>query len=239
MAVVSQIDAEPVDPAELIEPVEPVEPVGRWWEREGVYRPAVCHVSPLTGEFMGMGLADPSPLEPGVWLMPADSFAGDEPIIFPGFAAIRIDGEATWQQVPDHRGKTVYDKQTRIASECDVLGELPEALTLDVPLTDFDAWRGGRWVFDIDAQNAALTGQARLRKTLLAQCAAGMVSTLQFAVDKGIATNAEVVVLDAWRTYGVLINRVEPAPLVEWPNSPDDSTTSAYLQSRGFEDIPA
>jgi hypothetical protein len=213
-------------------------PVVRWWEQQGVVIPTVCHVSPLTGEFVGLGIADPSPLEPDVWLIPAGAHLGDAPIVFADSAAVWSADEATWHQVSDYRGRTIYNKDTREASVQEVLGELPESFTLLAPMTDFDVWRG-KWVLDVEARNAALTNQARLKKSLLIQCAAGMVSTLQFAVDKGIATDSEVAALDAWRTYGVLLNRVEPAPEIEWPNSPDDSATSAYLLSRGFEDITA
>lgn len=213
-------------------------PVGRWWEQEGVYVPPVCHVSPLTGEFLGMGVADPSPLEPGVWLMPAHTYQGDAPIVFPGCAAVRGESDGIWHQVPDYRKRTVYNKDTREASVYEALGELPELFTLLEPATDFDVWRGGEWVLDAEARSAALTKLARVKKTLLAQCAAGLVSTLQFAVDKGIATEAEVATLDAWRTYAVLLSRVDPAGAVAWPDSPDDAALAAWLDSKGYEDLP-
>jgi hypothetical protein len=226
-----------LEEAENPTPLEVEIPQLRWWEQEGVSIPTVCHVSPLTGEFVGLGVADPSPLEPGVWLIPAGAHLGDAPIVFPENAAVWSVVDATWHQVSDYRGKTVYNKDTRAASVHEELGELPELLTLLAPMTDFDVWKGSQWVLDVEARDAALTNQARLKKSLLTQCAAGMISTLQYAVDEGIATDAEVGALDAWRTYGVLLNRVEAAPEVDWPNSPDDSATSAYLLSSGFEDI--
>ncbi|MFP3850519.1 tail fiber assembly protein [Pseudomonas sp. W5-01] len=212
-------------------------PVGRWWEQDGVFAPTVCHVSPLTGEFMGMGVADPSPLEPGVWLMPAHTYQGEAPIVFPGCAAVRGGADGMWHQVPDYRGKTVYDKDTRAASKHQELGELPELFTLSAPSSDFDVWQGGQWVLDVAAKNAALTNRAGLKKALLAQCAGGVISTLQYAVDNGIADEAEIELLDAWRTYTVTLSRVAPGPEVVWPNSPDDPATAAFLQSRGYEDV--
>jgi hypothetical protein len=213
-------------------------PIGRWWEQDGVYVPTVCHVSPLTGEFLGMGVADPSPLEPGVWLLPAHTFEGDAPIVFPGCAAVRGESDGIWHQVPDYRKRTVYNKDTRESSVYEVLGELPELFTLLAPVTAFDVWRGGEWVLDVEARNAALTNLARSKKTLLGQCAAALASTLQFAVDKGIATEAEVATLDAWRTYAVLLRRVDPGPAVVWPDSPDNAELETWLKSKGYEDLP-
>lgn len=207
-----------------------------WWLAVGVTPPTFCNVSPITGEFLGVGVADPSPLEPGVWLMPAHTYEGDAPIVFPGCAAIRDATDGMWRQVPDYRGQTVYDKNTRAASEHQELGELPEPLTLSAPSSDFDIWQGGQWVFDVKAKDATLTSHAALKKSLLAQCAGGMISTLQYAVDKGIADEMEIERLDAWRTYTVTLNRIIPAPVVAWPSSPDDGAMAAFLQSRGYEE---
>jgi hypothetical protein len=214
------------------------EPLGSWWEKPGCNAPVFCSISPLTGEFMGLGQADPSPLEPGVWLMPAHSVVGDSPIVFPDCAAVWSEKDSIWNQVPDYRGRTVYDKESRAASVCEALGELAELYTLDAPQTDFDVWQGGRWVFDADARNAVLTNQARLKKTLLNQCAASIISTLQYAVDKGIATDAEVAALDAWRTYNVMLSRIEPGPSVVWPASPDNAALNSWLESKEYEDLP-
>jgi hypothetical protein len=212
-------------------------PVVRWWEQQGVVTPTVCHVSPLTGEFVGLGIADPSPLEPDVWLIPAGAHLGDAPIVFPDSAAVWSVEDATWHQVSDYRGRTVYDKDTREASVYEVLGELPESFTLLAPMTDFDVWRG-KWVLDVEARDAALISRVRLKKSLLTQCAAGMISTLQYAVDKGIATDAEVAALDAWRTYSVLLSRIEPGPVVTWPDGPDNAALTSWLESKGYEDLP-
>ena len=49
------------------------------------------------------------------------------------------------------------------------------------------------------------------------------INTLQDAVDLGIATDAEVASLTVWRTYRVLLNRVDTsmAPDVIWPETPE------------------
>jgi len=210
----------------------------RWWEQDGVYRPPICQISPVTREFVEMGHADPSPLEPGVWLFPAGAYEGNAPVVLPGCVAILNEFGTSWTQVADNRGKTVYDTVTRIASVYEVLGDLPEGLTLEAPSTDFDVWQEGRWVFDAAARNAALIQQAGLKKTLLTQCAANQISTLQYAVDKDIATDAEVAELDAWRGYSVALNRVNAGVDTVWPIGPDAALLSSWLASRGYEDLP-
>jgi hypothetical protein len=39
----------------------------------------IFHYHPETGAFLGDGVADPSPLEPGVWLIPAHATAEEPP----------------------------------------------------------------------------------------------------------------------------------------------------------------
>ncbi|MDT4620715.1 tail fiber assembly protein, partial [Escherichia coli] len=46
---------------------------------------------------------------------------------------------------------------------------------------------------------------------------------LQDAVDLEIATEEETLLLEAWKKYRVLLNRVDTstAPDIEWPEEPD------------------
>ena len=60
----------------------------------------------LTGLYLGPVSANPSPLEPGVWLYPADSTQIAPPSASAGTAAVFANG--AWSLVPDHRGETWY-----------------------------------------------------------------------------------------------------------------------------------
>lgn len=92
--------------------------------------PKIYNFHPATGEYIGEGLADPSPMEPGVWLYPAHSTETAPPAAGPGQAAI-FDGES-WSLVADHRGETWFTAEGQ-AIVIDALGDpaqldlLPEA----------------------------------------------------------------------------------------------------------------
>ena len=80
------------------------------------------HYHPATGEFLGAGLADESPLEPGEWLIPAHATADAPPVTGANEAALYQGG--AWAIVPDHRG-TVYWLADGSRHEITALGEAP------------------------------------------------------------------------------------------------------------------
>lgn len=66
----------------------------------------VCSYNPMTGEYMGTTEADVSPLEPGVYHMPANATETPPPATDAREAAV-WDGQA-WRVAADHRGATGY-----------------------------------------------------------------------------------------------------------------------------------
>ncbi|EPY5344487.1 tail fiber assembly protein [Klebsiella quasipneumoniae] len=67
-----------------------------------------------------------------------------------------------WETVPNQRGQTAYDKQTRcVVMTVRLPGALPEGLTLEVPRTEFDVWYGDKWVTDADALHSAEVAAAQ------------------------------------------------------------------------------
>ncbi|SKB98869.1 virus tail fibre assembly protein, lambda gpK [Kosakonia radicincitans] len=63
-------------------------------------------------------------------------------------------------------------------------------------------------------------------KASLLATAAVYIAPLQDAVDLGIATDAETSALTAWRTYRVLLMRVDTstAPDIDWPTQPEQAS---------------
>ncbi|MGL9719681.1 tail fiber assembly protein [Symbiopectobacterium sp.] len=173
----------------------------------------VYHVHPVTREYQSASMEY---LMLGVGL-PAHSYP-DEPELPPaGLALLRTFDSAGWEHVPDYRGKTAYNTETREASLITTLGELTEGFTLLEPATEFDAWDGEKWVTDTQAQQAA---QQELTSRLTV--ANARIQTLSDAVDLDMATEEEQAALTAWKTYRVLLNRIDinTAPDITWPEAP-------------------
>ncbi|MDU6434804.1 MAG: tail fiber assembly protein [Pantoea sp.] len=68
-----------------------------------------------------------------------------------------------------------------------------------------------------------LIEMAEVEKTKLLAIATVAINPLQDAADLGIATDEEAASLKAWKTYRVMVNRVDvsKAPEIIWPDSPE------------------
>lgn len=117
----------------------------------------------------------------------------------------------------------------------DVQGMFPENLSVavvnkkSVP-KDFPENADGQWIFNGKKitprviPESELIAQAEENHAQLMAEANQKIAPLQDAVDLGMATEAEEVSLTAWRTYRVLLSRIEvsTAPNIEWPEPPTD-----------------
>ena len=212
-------------------------PALQWWLLPGVVVPVVSNVHPVTGEFLGATEADPSPLEPDVWLYPAHSCQLSPPIVEAGYAAVLALNGSVWQQVPDHRGATVYSTITRAPRVWSELGALPFDFTLQAPVTEFDVWVDGQWVVDEVAHSEALRQQAVQKQGLLIQYATNRIAPLQDAVEMKVTTDGEEEALAEWRAYRIELNRMdlaERAPAA-WPTCPDEAGATAWLVSQNAQ----
>ncbi|TDB42625.1 tail fiber assembly protein [Photorhabdus luminescens] len=138
-------------------------------------------------------------------------------------AVCRSEDGKCWEILPDYRGKTAYNIQTRLPQEITELGELPETLTFKQPVTHFDRWDGSKWVTDKAAIKDSEVEQAeQLRDTLCTQ-ANETITLLQYAVDTELASEEEQTLLLEWKKYLVLLNRVDTSlvPDIKWPEMPE------------------
>jgi hypothetical protein len=156
--------------------------------------------------------------------LPANGYS-DSPVLptEPDKAVRRTAIGDAWEIVTDLRGKTAYSTETGQPGEINFIGELPDILTLLAPQTDYDKWSGAKWVADKVLQKAAATQEAEEKKTRLLNTAAAKIAPLQDAVDTELATDEEKEQLIAWKTYRVLLNRVDTskAPDIEFPQPPE------------------
>ncbi|MFJ5449621.1 tail fiber assembly protein [Pectobacterium carotovorum] len=177
----------------------------------------VYHVNPATREYLS---ASYEYVMQGVGL-PADSYA-DEPQLPPVGQALRrsADGKA-WEQVPDHRGQTVYSTETRQAQTVMQFGELPENMTFLAPATEFDLWDGTTWVTSLEEQQLATTKSLQQELAARRATANTRIAELNYAVDLAIATDEEQERLTQWKIYLVTLNRIDlTAASVVWPEAP-------------------
>lgn len=156
-----------------------------------------------------------------------DQNGADIPDIAPpdipaGFVAVFNSDESSWHLVEDHRGKTVYDVASGDALFISELGPLPENVTWLSPEGEFQKWNGTAWVKDTEAEKLFRIREAEETKNSLMQVASEHIAPLQDAVDLEIATEEENSLLEAWKKYRVLLNRVDTstAPDIEWPAVP-------------------
>jgi Bacteriophage tail assembly protein len=90
------------------------------------------------------------------------------------------------------------------------------------PEGEFQKWNGTAWVKDTEAEKLFRIREAEETKNNLMQVASEHIAPLQDAADLEIATEEEISLLEAWKKYRVLLNRVDTSTAqdIEWPALP-------------------
>ncbi|OQS45635.1 tail fiber assembly protein [Chromobacterium violaceum] len=179
---------------------------------------------PQTGEYQGPTAADPSPLQPGVWLLPAYSTELQPPVAAERQTAVFRDGG--WTLSPDWRAVKLWSVDTAQPVQAR-LGDTPDSLraTLLQPC-EFPTWDGKGWSINKTAQSAALAQKtaAELKQRLADAYAARR--PLEDAESIGIATADELQKLAAWKRYCVDLSRLPDLAMwprlvdADWPKQP-------------------
>lgn len=103
----------------------------------------IHHYDPATGEYMGAGAADESPLEPGKWLIPAHATEIEPPLPGAGQKAVFLTG--TWAVVdipPPPAPPVPTAAEIAAARKSEILGLLAMIDFKSIrPLRDGDAVR--------------------------------------------------------------------------------------------------
>lgn len=179
------------------------------WERchccdgRGIYQGEIeQYVSINSGLPAGAYLDAPPPFQAGVW-------------------PSRTDHDSPWTTVPDLRGNTAYNIDTKEAREITEIGPLRERETLLKPSSPYDGWDGLQWVADHEAEAAAALAAATATRSALLAEANQHIAVLSDAVDLGMATEDEQAAYNAWRRYRVELTRLDltVTPIV-WPEKP-------------------
>lgn len=154
--------------------------------------------------------------------LPALSYLEQPPMAKKGTAVVRNAAGTDWEMVADYRGQTFYHTATGQPEQITTLGPLAAELTLQAPATPHDSWNGQQWVTDTAAQHAAEVASAQNELHQRQRIANEQIALLADAVELGMATEAESAAFLAWKTYRVLLSRVDiqTAPDIAWPIVP-------------------
>lgn len=119
----------------------------------------IFHYDPLTREFLGEGRADPSPLEPNSFLIPANATEIPPPPVQKKEVAVFKNGG--WEVLPDFRGEVVYRVEDGRFVKIEDVGPLPETVTETPPPTEFHEWKDGDWVLNLGKAQAKMWGKIK------------------------------------------------------------------------------
>uniref|UniRef100_A0A6H1ZE61 Putative tail protein n=1 Tax=viral metagenome TaxID=1070528 RepID=A0A6H1ZE61_9ZZZZ len=123
------------------------------------------------GIYTGTTQADPSPLEPDVWLFPGGCVETPPPSAGEHQVA-RWDGQR-WQLISSYQGLTAYSTSTGEPLVIERTGALPPGYTLSAPALG-QVWRNGEWVDDIPA--ALVRRHAELYQSMNVACEAAITA---------------------------------------------------------------
>ena len=118
----------------------------------------IYNYHPVTKEFLSESTADKSPLEPGVFLIPANAARIIPPEIGENQTAVFENNE--WVIKPDFRGKAGFHKETKEEITITEIGELPEYFTEAQP-ADYSNWNAelNQWEIDPEKEKAIFNTQ--------------------------------------------------------------------------------
>ena len=110
----------------------------------------IYNYNPVTGEYISEGLADGSPLEPGIYLVPAYATEIQPPET--GDNEVACFENESWIVKPDYRGQNFYKKEDLSEVIIAEIGELSDDLLSELPLKpdQYFEWNGEEYVLNID-----------------------------------------------------------------------------------------
>lgn len=151
----------------------------------------IYHYDRETGELLGIGQADESPEEPGVFLIPGHATAITPPAVVDGYTRCFIDG--VWTQVEDHRGKKIYLKLDGSELMVTVLGPIPNQYIDQAPTVPYPTWKNQKWVTDVDREKNYLI-TSKLAEIVISDEAMHRVTEdlIDTLISKGVITQADL-----------------------------------------------
>lgn len=180
-----------------------------------------------SGEFVGTSEADESPLEIGMYLIPAFATKIPVPDTKENEAAVFNVETQLWCVVPDCRNIKLWSKSTASRIEAK-LGQTFDELnaTQLEPDIEYPVWdvENNKWITNTSEKLIAIKKMADTEYTSHMLVANNRIAVLQDAIDLSIATASEIAALVEWKKYRVMLSRTkidEKYPDVIWPRIPE------------------
>lgn len=197
----------------------------------------IFNYHPLTGEFMGMGVADPNPLDeenpivPGfaTAIAPPDAEAGRARVYRgPDLRPPQNWQDGSWTLVPDYRGvplfRTADGSPFNLDAEYDGLGDLPPFLTDEPRPSAAHDWVDDEWVLNSQKETQQLTDAALATRANLLAEADTLVAPLMDGFVLGELTEEEEARLKALSQYRKSLRAVTAQAgfprEINWPVKP-------------------
>lgn len=166
--------------------------------------PLIYLTNPFTGEYAGTDFADPDPLVPDNWPLPAGAYFDAPPELKEGHVCVRIGD--TWEQRLDQRGVVYWDAEGQRYQIAELGVTVPEWGLSEAP----------------PPSPAQLTAAARARRDGELLAVASRLSVLGYAVGLELATAEEVEEANLLKYYSVLLSRIERQAefpqAIDWPD---------------------
>jgi hypothetical protein len=183
----------------------------------------IYNYAPDTGIYVEESEAFESPLEPGVYLIPAYATETEPPNVSKSELARYDAKKCAWEVIDDIRG-TWYDADGREIKIDDLDADV-SALTRNAPPSALCILVDGKW--KQCPKKAAAAKKAEMDTTVATGMAEAnsQIAVLQDAVDLEMATIEEAASLKAWKKYRVLLTRAHADaryPDVTLPRRPDE-----------------
>jgi len=115
----------------------------------------IYNIDKTTHEFISVTQANPDPMQPGKFLIPAYSTTIQNPKPKAGFTHTFDFTNEVWVEIEDHRGKTIWDTNSKEQSVVTDLGPISLLHTTIKPGL-YDVWSNGAWHVDANLKAIAI-----------------------------------------------------------------------------------
>lgn len=198
----------------------------------------IYNYHPLTGELLGIGLADDNPLAPEEPIVPGYATPTAPPAAQDGRVRVYRTAvgvppqnwpEGAWTLAPDYRAVPLYRTADGAAFELgdayNGIGDLPAFLTDEARPSPAHQWVADEWVLDEALETEQLATAARAQRDALLTEADGRIAPLMDAFVLGELTVEEEAQLKALSQYRKALRAVTSQAgfprAISWPVKPE------------------